>query len=81
MVDLPRVRSVAECAAELEAAQAEYEEAASRVSNARSIEVKALNSLNEAQKQFDAAVARVKQQSPRESDWRRIEMMSGAKGV
>lgn len=52
------------------AAQA-HQSAQQRASIARNEETDALNRLNQAQKAFDAAIAELKKQAPRDSEWKR----------
>ncbi len=48
-----------------------YKLASEETSRVRSEECSALNAVNAAQKQFDAIVAEMKKQAPRDSDWKR----------
>ena len=49
----------------------EHANAAAEVAVARRRETDALNRVNAAQKEFDALVALLKKEAPRDSDWRR----------
>lgn len=46
-------------------------EATTRTESAQRQETDALNRLNEKQREFDAAVASIKKQAPRGTDWKR----------
>jgi hypothetical protein len=56
--------------AELKQATAALGAASTIVSRARSEEIECLNRVNAAQKKLDALVLALKQEAPRESDWR-----------
>lgn len=70
-------KTVAEIVADLEAAQSEYREAAFAASLARASETTALNRLNDAQEQFDAAIAQLKDRAPAGSDWKSMTREKG----
>lgn len=61
--------SVADAMILLERARAKYSEVNAEVVAWRSAETKALNALNEAQRDFDSAVAAVRSDPPWNSDW------------
>lgn len=58
----------------LESATNSYEDALQEVKLARSKEVAAINVLNDAQKAFDAEVAKIKSRPARESHWASREL-------
>jgi uncharacterized coiled-coil DUF342 family protein len=53
----------------LDEARKEYDQAHSRYENARSLETSCRDTLNEAQKAFDAVVADLKKDAPWDSNW------------
>lgn len=61
--------AVAAAAKKVEEAQAAYEEAAAAERAASSRETQARNNLNNAQKALDAAVSKLREAAPRQSDW------------
>lgn len=61
--------AVAAAAKKVEEAQAAYDEAAAAERAASSRETQARNNLNNAQKAFDAAVSKLREAAPRQSDW------------
>lgn len=75
MRDIPKTPSLntqlANAVAAVAAAQDEFELMRARTEDARRDETRALNRVNEAQKNFDALVAEVKKSAPRDTDWRR----------
>ena len=58
---------------ELDEARARFDGADSEERFARSKRTTALNELNRAQKKFDAAVAAIRENAPRDSDWKQAE--------
>lgn len=67
-------KTISDLHTELQGALDAHASAQQRASMARSEETDALNRLNAAQKAFDAAIADLKKQAPRESDWKREAM-------
>ena len=67
----PLNKQLYDAVADLARASDHHAVCANRVDEARAAETAAMNAVNEAQKRFDAIVAEVKKQSPRQSDWRR----------
>ncbi len=62
-------------------AQNRCEKANAERDAARRVETTALHELNKAQEIFDAAVADVRAQAPRDSDWKRVERRGEAVDV
>lgn len=60
-----------EAAEKLQVAMKAHEVAARELGKARLTETDALNTLNEVQREFDAAVAELRNEAPRDSDWAR----------
>lgn len=50
-------------------AQDNYDDAKDKAEHARRRETSAFNALNDAQKEFDAVVAQMREGAPRDSDW------------
>lgn len=68
---LPRKKTLAELAKELEECQQKFEEAERNFGDASRRKADALNYLNHAQKAFDEAVAAIRKGAHRETDWAR----------
>lgn len=64
-------KSISELHQAVVSATEAHQSAQSRASIARNEETDARNRLNEAQKAFDAAVAEMRKQAPRDSEWKR----------
>lgn len=66
-----QVTTLAELSVALSAASDWAQECATAEKNARSAATNAINKLNEAQRAFDAHIAKMKSAAPRDSDWGR----------
>lgn len=71
--------TLAAAAKELDDARIAYETAHSQYLDASRVRTETLNRLNAIQKKFDAAVKTVKDEAPRDSDWK--QMMRAMEGV
>ena len=71
---VPNAAAVAKLAEELETASEAYKDAYNAAQAARRAETKARNTVNEAQKKFDAAVTALKETAPTDSDWHTAQL-------